>query len=148
MNREIKFRMWNNVEDKPERSRYFYDEYDVFECLKQQALFNKNPKDKLGYDHVGDGNSFEQFTGIQDKNGKDIYEGDIMKIILEGLGFWEKQKDLERIGKVVYNEDYAGYLVVWEYSKDQHHENLSCDLAFTGEILGNVYENPEFKKLD
>jgi uncharacterized phage protein (TIGR01671 family) len=84
-----------------------------------------------------------QFTGLHDKNNKEVFEGDVLKITLEGMGFWEKQKDLERIGEVIYESDYGGFIVMWEYSKNQHHENLGCDIALTSEILGNIYENPE-----
>jgi len=68
----IKFRMWNNVGLNPKKSKYFYDIDMVMDCLKQQMIFNQNPNNKLGYNHVGDGNSFEQFTGLKDKNKEDI----------------------------------------------------------------------------
>ena len=82
--RTIKFRMWNNVKSNPSASRMFYDTGQVMECVKQQMLFDQGNK-RLGYNHVGDGSSFMQFTGLTDKNGVEVFEGDM--IDWNGSGF-------------------------------------------------------------
>ena len=63
----------------------------------------------------------EQFTGLHDKNGKEIYVGDI---VTDGVGKY----------KIVYDLKLAGYQPYCIFRDDP--ENY-C------EVLGNIYENPE-----
>ena len=68
-----------------------------------------------------------QFTGLKDKNSKDIYEGD--SILLNGLKC-----------TIVWNEDRAGFYYDTGYSKHQHQWPLTCDEAIGCEVIGNIYE--------
>ena len=70
--------MWNNVKDNPSASKMFYDIVQVMECLKQQMLFNEGKP--LGYDHEGDGNVFMYSTTQKDKDGIEVFDGDIVQI--------------------------------------------------------------------
>ena len=63
----------------------------------------------------------EQFTGLHDNNGKEIYEGDI---VTDGVGKF----------KIVYDLKLAGYQPYCIFRDDP--ENY-C------EVIGNIYENPE-----
>ncbi len=71
-----------------------------------------------------------QFTGLQDKNGKDIYEGDIIK------------RNDGVIKYVFYNERQGGY-----YTQFQNGAGFIDPIKYSidrdCEIIGNIYENPE-----
>ena len=81
-----------------------------------------------------------QFTGLCDKNGVKIFEGDKMSIQLPLGGFWGNIKQT-KIGFIRYESDYGGFIVEWEYSKNKHHVDLGCDIAFDGEVIGNIHNN-------
>ncbi len=65
-----------------------------------------------------------QYTGLKDKNGKEIYEGDIVKIV--------------HIFQVVFNEH--GF---WEAKNEYSHFPITRYPQQSWTIIGNIYENPE-----
>lgn len=69
-----------------------------------------------------------QFTGLHDKNGKEIYEGDIVRDYDEGFLY-----------KVMFCEHYAQFMF-YDYLNDDYYDNQ--DIA-EHEIIGNIHENPE-----
>lgn len=134
--RNLKVRIWDG-------KRYHYpeatkDEANHYLQFGSEGfwLFNEQGK-MITASEVG--GVCELFTGLTDNNGKDIFAGDKMKIQLPAGGFWGNVK-FDRTGVVRYEEDYGAFIVEWDYSKHQHHENLTCDIACTGEVIGNIHE--------
>ena len=94
----------------------------------------------LGVDEKNDEIELMQSTGLKDKNGKEIFEGDIVKRYKNPLfkAKWEYQ-----IETVVRRE--AGLLLGKYFGNNLG--TISFGLPFTKsdllEVIGNIYENPE-----
>jgi len=118
--REIKFRAW----DKKKKIMLYFS-------LK--TLSNDYELSESVFDSWNNAITM-QFTGLKDKDGKEIYEGDIM-LIPSSL-----QCSLERIGVVIFDE--WRYLINIKKPEPcgQSFLNLNTDFI---EVLGNIYENPK-----
>ena len=96
----------------------------------------------------------EQYTGLKDKNGKEIYEGDIVKAKIQG--FWETGPNTICEGnatwnlEVVYNE--IRYMDVFHILGSKNAPDriyyLFEDKLSDIEVLGNIHENPELLEED
>lgn len=77
-----------------------------------------------------------EFTGLKDKNGKEIYEGDVMEIP-------ETDFNAEIIGRVLFEED-AYYIIPL---RGGHLWGLHWSLRkHDAKIIGNIHDNPELQK--
>lgn len=126
MKREIKFRAWNPDDLKMEYPLVFAFCMDgnfkpLIKCADGNMAYKDYP--------------IMQFTGLTDKNGKEIYEGDLVK---------SKAKVPHREGQtftnVVYWLKYRYRIKGKIYSAD-----LTPNKVYNQEIevIGNIYENPE-----
>lgn len=68
-----------------------------------------------------------QFSGLIDKNGRDIYEGDIMDFNFNGT-----------VGKVTFLEGSFGIL-----TKTGSLSSFGSYKIYEGVVIGNIYENPD-----
>lgn len=153
--REIKFRMWTGTS-------MLYDVSNVYECLKQQKGFDagyvmgkSNPIGVIPYDHIGDGSFFLQYTGLKDKNGKEIYEGDILHDAdnfgcITGWGGGECDEYPDK--KLIAWDDMDAKFKLEFLNEKYHGRGVSgyslCkgNCASRFEVIGNVHENPDLLK--
>ena len=130
MTDRFNFRYFNTISNKMVECTNYQNVDAIFECLKQQVCYN-NDISPLPYDHIGNGLVFMQCTGLKDKNGKLIYEGDIIKTS-------------KGVANVEYDNTYAyfgltNFLTVFSFDNFINEEI---------EVIGNIYENPELLEVE
>lgn len=135
MEREIKFRA------KGEHSEEW--------CFGNLVDYGDGEVEIQGFDVFRDGNddwreikvipqTIGQFTGLKDKNGKEIYEGDIVITPLLDPIFGDIIKDAFCNAEIRFNK---GSFVVSYYKRD--HNIYISDLHDKIEVIGNIFDNKE-----
>ena len=141
MSKELKFRVW----DKTSESMLYQDDFERVELdtkNKIVTLIAEEESDKSHYvlDYEEDIEAeIMRYTGLKDKNGKDIYEGDIVSFYND-----EEYKFKSTNALVIY--DSAAFMLEHkklgkEYLGEMDIENMCI------KIIGNIYENPELLEI-
>lgn len=150
--REIKFRCWYNQ-----------TMYEWKNIVSIEGNFLPNPMICLNKVETGRSDQnvllsevqLMQYTGLHDKNGKEIYEGDVVRAMFQTVAYKTKEEAEElyrktgigiatKIAQVVWREGvsldggYGGFYLI-----DSKGETpCSVSYASGSEVIGNVWENP------
>lgn len=119
--REIKFRAWDKINK------------EMFNVESINFQERRVYRDVVSY---RDFNDIEliQYTGLKDKNEKEIYEGDILS-----------NGNNEKPYKVIFEN--GSYRAEFEGDFDEYSFDLIDIVAQGCEVVGNIYENPELLKV-
>ena len=125
MSREIKFRAWLKEDKKMENVKTMDFTDKTIRCLKKNEFINAYLLRRVSFDDV----ELMQYTGVKDKNDKEIYEGDIL----------------------FFRDENTKYVVVWQDTafiiksiEIRKYSEKMCwldDTEICCEIVGNIYEN-------
>jgi len=139
MKREIKFRVWDEIE----KEMIYLELYQTIYFKNDFVLRNApNIKHYIDDDLEACNKELMQFTGKNDKNGKEIYEGDILtidgkypkivSITNDGFSFCLKNVD-------ELNDELVNYIDIDQVPDKSWWNDFKDEI----EIIVNIYQNPE-----
>lgn len=141
--RAIKFRAWHKKLQKMRtvRALYFVDS-EIYAILSSGDT-------EWGNVLVGEECELMQLTGLKDRKGREIYEGDIVRDARWNILFEVRWCD----GKGEFLRSQLGWMLIDEkFCPVGHVEELAAHLEnfelnreeyYNGEVVGNIYANPE-----
>ncbi len=142
MSREIKFRAFNA------RLKKMFDVYEInfqFEIAKCRSVDGKSTKHSFGFVDL----KLMQFTGLKDKNGVEIYDGDLLRE--------SPENDFQKINYssfevFLHDNDSCDHNIGWQMNRMHNHGSVGgvyCGHKFTPRtaakfiVIGNIHQEGE-----
>lgn len=143
-----KFRAWD-IENKKMYGCYGFDGLNerIYRCNLADAEFRAGHLETI-YAVEDDLNNFElmQSTGLKDKNGVEIFEGDV--VVGQQHLTTDSSTPFEIKGLVRYSKrNTMFYLDEKSFGHDKFMNSLGSSI-YQFEVIGNIYENPELLEVE
>lgn len=135
--REIKFRAWDKVNKKVRKVMSL----DFYTTRSSEVTLVSDDGD--AYLRYFEQIELMQYTGLRDKNGAEIYEGDIVEIVQP------KQSNMWMGSSLLSSHSWENKyrnVVQWQNDNNPRWDGLLVWGGGTIEVLGNIYEHPELIK--
>jgi len=138
MQRELKFRVWNGIQFVTKSDAYIkasdgslwdYDEDFGGTFSSHKKLWSADGK-------------IQQYTGLKDKNDKEIYEGDIVRIYNDNRILANNQRERDAIHVVEWKTNRFDFILI----NGKHMQGCGVFATPNYEVIGNIMENPEILK--
>lgn len=135
MNRPLKFRAWDTGKKE------MFVPYELsFTKRGITVRGGKEASTRKTYS-LHDRTVLMQFAGLHDKNGKEIYEGDIVKYSVFERFHEEESENIGKVEYVVHKNGRVGFApMIWNTHVEDEFYNYEIENI---EVIGNVWENPE-----
>jgi uncharacterized phage protein (TIGR01671 family) len=130
--REIKFRIWDN------ELKWWWCEDSQYLQMDGKKI-HPAPWSTLSADLPNDSIVVQQYTGLKDVNGVEIYEGDIIVFPL----FENDNTVSYNYFQVIWDNFYSAWSFAKKDGKPLTHTGWRIYYSDTTEVIGNLFENPE-----
>lgn len=151
MQREIKFRVWDDKKkqfvnewclapnyNEPKKCRLYHARWKP--SVFGHGSYGEEFTADNGYGSLTDHFTLQQYTGLKDKNGKEIFEGDIVRSSIKVFG-------IEEYLTLIVEFELGGYTAYLPRKEGSPSLPMSIDGAlFNCDVVGNIFENEDLLK--